>query len=110
DPHAARTFCFLKSFSNLDTAEDGSFSNLRESDEGQVADHFQAARETVEANDRFVLAGVQVNSAEAAGPRLKQPQSTAMPTRRMGHRQIGSDDFTCVDVDEDAAALLVFAP
>ena len=110
DPHAAGAFGFLKPLGDLDAAEDGRFANLRQADEGQVADHFEAAGETVEVDDRFVLAGVQINGAKTAGARFEQPQAAGMPARRMGHRQIAGDDFVRVDVDQDAAALFVFAP
>ena len=34
----------------------GRLADLREADERQVADHFEAAREAVETHDRFVFA------------------------------------------------------
>ena len=58
DPHAAGALGFLQSLGDLDAAEDGRFADLREADERQVADHFQAAGEAVEADDRLVFARV----------------------------------------------------
>ena len=107
-PDTAGTFLF--SLSDRDTAEDGRFTNLRQSHKRNRAAEIQAASKPGHFGDRIVRSVRDVYMANRAGSGFQNPQLVVVPARRMRHGETVKEDLIRGRIHHDAAILFAFSP
>ncbi len=108
DPDTA--LAFAAGLADGDTAEDSSFADLREADEGELAVEFEASGKAGQLGNNLRLSRFEIVGAEATVAGFQIPQMPGVETRGVWHAEAVEHDFAGGDVEDGAAVELVSAP